>query len=130
MTVSFGFLHHVPGEELRVRVLEGLIDTVRPGGCVAVSLWQFMNNSTLAAKAEVTHAQAIKALDLRRANGRRRLSFGLENAEGAWRYCHHFSDEEVGRLVAAVSNRAHVIDSFEADGRTGAMNRYVVLQRI
>lgn len=130
MAVSFGFLHHVPGEELRVRVLEGLIDAVRPEGCVAVSLWQFMNNPALAAKAEVTHAQAIKALGL--APGKLDEGdylLGWKNVEGAWRYCHHFSDEEVGRLVAAVSNRAHVIDSFEADGRTGAMNRYVVLQK-
>ncbi len=130
MAVSFGFLHHVPGEELRVRVLEGLIDAVRPEGCVAVSLWQFMNNPALAAKAEVTHAQAIKALGL--APGKLDEGdylLGWKNVEGAWRYCHHFFDEEVGRLVAAVSNRAHVIDSFEADGRTGAMNRYVVLQK-
>ena len=130
MAVSFGFLHHVPGEELRVRVLEGLIDTVRPGGCVAVSLWQFMSNSTLAAKAEVTHAQATKTLGL--APGKideGDYLLGWKNVEGAWRYCHHFSDEEVDRLVAAVSNRAHVIDSFEADGRTDAMNRYVVLKK-
>ena len=130
MAVSFGFLHHVPGEELRVRVLEGLIDAVRPEGCVAVSLWQFMNNPALAAKAEVTHAQAIKALGLAPSKlDEGDYLLGWKNVEGAWRYCHHFSDEEVGRLVAAVSNRAHVIDSFEADGRTGAMNRYVVLQK-
>lgn len=128
--VSFGFLHHVPGEELRVRVLEGLIDAVRPGGCVAVSFWQFMNNPALAAKAEVTHAQACKALDIAPdALDEGDYLLGWKNVEGAWRYCHHFSDEEVGRLVAAISDRARVIDSFEADGRTGAMNRYVVLQK-
>lgn len=130
MAVSFGFLHHVPGEELRVRVLDGLIDAVRPGGCVAVSLWQFMNNSTLAAKAEVTHAQATKALGLAPDElDEGDYLLGWKNVEGAWRYCHHFSDEEVGRLVAAVSDRARLIDAFEADGRTGVMNRYVVLQK-
>lgn len=130
MAVSFGFLHHVPGEELRVRVLEGLIDTVRPGGCVAVSLWRFMNNPALAAKVEVTHAQAIKALGLAPGElDEGDYLLGWKNVEGAWRYCHHFSDEEVDRLVAAVSDRARLIDAFEADGRTGAMNRYVVLQK-
>lgn len=130
MAVSFGFLHHVPGEELRVRVLEGLVDAVRPGGCVAVSLWQFMNNPALAAKAEVTHAQAIKALGLAPGElDEGDYLLGWKNVEGAWRYCHHFSDEEVDRLVAAVSDRARLIDAFEADGRTGAMNRYVVLQK-
>ena len=130
MAVSFGFLHHVPGEELRVRVLEGLVDAVRPGGCVAVSLWQFMNNPALAAKAEVAHAQACKALDITPdALDEGDYLLGWKNVEGTWRYCHHFSDEEVDRLVAAVSDRARLIDAFEADGRTGAMNRYVVLQR-
>ena len=131
IAVSFGFLHHIPGEELRVRVLEGLVDAVRPGGCVAVSLWQFMNNPAFAAKAEVTHAQAIEALDIAPdALDEGDYLLGWKNAEGVWRYCHHFSDEEIDRLVAAVSDRARLIDAFEADGRTGAMNRYVVLQRM
>lgn len=131
MAVSFGFLHHVPGEELRVRVLEGLVDAVRSGGCVAVSLWQFMNNPALAAKAHVTHAQASEALGLAEdAFDEGDYLLGWKNVEGAWRYCHHFSDEEVNRLVAAVSSRARLIDAFEADGRTGAMNKYLVLQRV
>ncbi|MDO4442927.1 MAG: class I SAM-dependent methyltransferase [Slackia sp.] len=130
MAVSFGFLHHVPDERLRVRVLEGLIDAVRPGGCVAVSLWQFMNNPALAAKAQATHAQAGSALGLAAdAFDEGDYLLGWKNVERAWRYCHHFSDEEVGRLIDAVSSRARLIDAFEADGRTGAMNKYLVLQR-
>lgn len=131
MAVSFGFLHHVPGADLRVRVLDGLIDATRPGGCVAVSLWQFMNNPALAAKAHVTHAQASEALGLADdAFDEGDYLLGWKNVEGAWRYCHHFSDEEVGRLVGTVSTRAHLIDMFEADGRTGAMNKYLVLQKV
>ena len=130
MAVSFGFLHHVPGADLRVRVLDGLIDAVRPGGCVAVSLWQFMNNPTLAAKAHVTHAQASEALGLAAdAFDEGDYLLGWKNVEGAWRYCHHFSDEEVDRLVNAASTRARLIGAFEADGRTGAMNKYLVLQK-
>ena len=131
MAVSFGFLHHVPGADLRVRVLDGLIDAVRPGGCVAVSLWQFMNNPALAAKAHVTHAQASEALGLADdAFDEGDYLLGWKNVEGAWRYCHHFSDEEESRLVGTVSTRAHLIDMFEADGRTGAMNKYLVLQKV
>lgn len=131
MAVSFGFLHHVPSEQLRVRVLEGLIDAVRPGGCVAVSLWQFMNNPALAAKAEATHAQAGAALGLAAdAFDEGDYLLGWKNVEGAWRYCHHFSDGEIERLIAAMTPSARLIDTFEADGRTGAMNRYLVLQRV
>lgn len=131
MAVSFGFLHHVPGADLRVRVLDGLLDAVRPGGCVAVSLWQFMSNSVLAAKAHVTHAQASEALGLAAdAFDEGDYLLGWKNVEGVWRYCHHFSDEEVDRLIDAISPRARLIDAFEADGRTGAMNKYLVLQRV
>ena len=130
MAVSFGFLHHVPGEEPRVRVLNGLIDAVRPGGCVAVSLWQFMNNPALAAKAHATHAQASKALGFAAdAFDEGDYLLGWKNIEGAWRYCHHFSDEEARRLIDAVSPRARLVDVFEADGRTGAMNKYLVFKR-
>lgn len=130
MAVSFGFLHHVPGEEPRVRVLDGLIDAVRPGGCVAVSLWQFMNNPALAAKAHAAHAQASKALGLAAdAFDEGDYLLGWKNVEGAWRYCHHFSDGEVSRLIDAVSPRARLVDAFEADGRTGAMNKYLVFKR-
>lgn len=131
MAVSFGFLHHVPGERLRIRVLEGMVDAVRPGGCAAVSLWQFMNNAALAAKVRATHAQASEALGLAAdAFDEGDYLLGWKNVEGVWRYCHHFSDEEVGRLIDAVSSRARLVDVFEADGRTGAMNKYLVLQRI
>lgn len=131
MAVSFGFLHHVPGADLRVRVLDGLIDAARPGGCVAVSLWRFMNNPALAAKAHVTHAQASEALGLvADAFDEGDYLLGWKNVEGAWRYCHHFSDEEVDCLIDAVSPRARLIDAFEADGRTDAMNKYLVLQRV
>ena len=130
MAVSFGFLHHVPGAALRVRVLDGLIDAVRPGGCVAVSLWQFMNNPALAAKARIAHAHACEALGLAAdAFDEGDYLLGWNNVEGAWRYCHHFSDEEVARLIDAVSPRAHLVDAFEADGRTDAMNKYLVLQK-
>lgn len=130
VAVSFGFLHHVPDERLRVRVLDGLIDAVRPSGCVAVSLWQFMNNSALAAKARIAHAQASEALGLAADSlDKGDYLLGWKGVEGAWRYCHHFSDEEAWRLAESVSDRARLIDSFKADGRTDAMNIYLVFQR-
>lgn len=130
MAVSFGFLHHVPDERLRVRVLEGLIDAVRPGGCVAVSLWRFMSNPALAAKARTTHGKALASLGLAAdLLDEGDYLLGWRDVENAWRYCHHFSDEEASRLAASVSDRARLIDSFKADGRTDEMNIYLVFQR-
>lgn len=130
LAVSFGFFHHVPGVDLRLRVLEGLVDAVRPGGMVAVSLWQFMKSDALAAKAAATHPRALESLGIDPASlDENDWLLGWKDAEDTWRYCHHFADEEIDRLIAAVANRARLLARFEADGRTGDMNTYLIFQR-
>ena len=59
IAVSFGFMHHIPTQQLRLKALQKLIDAVRPGGLIAVSFWEFLNNEKLAEKAELTHQQAL-----------------------------------------------------------------------
>jgi hypothetical protein len=54
------------------------------------------------------------------------LSFGDKN--GAPRYCHDFDESEFDQLVSATGLR--LMDDFEADGRSGDLNRYAVLQRV
>ena len=56
---------------------------------------------------------------------------GWQNEPGLWRYCHHFSEAEIDALVAAAceDGKAEEIVRFSADGKSGAMNRYVVLRK-
>ncbi len=54
---------------------------------------------------------------------------GWQDAEDAFRFCHYFSDAECADLARfAEEHGARVLDSFCADGRTGDLNRYLVLQ--
>lgn len=116
--VSFGFLHHVPGQELRCRVLDALVDHVRPGGVVAVSLWQFARDRRLAAKAvPVEGGDAGDYL------------LGWQDRSDVRRYCHSFSEDEVDELVASCRGQASQVARFSADGRTGDLNRYLLLRR-
>ena len=39
ISVCFGFMHHVPSCEYRVRVLDALVRQTRPGGIIAISFW-------------------------------------------------------------------------------------------
>ncbi len=133
LAVCFGFMHHVPGAELRRAVLSRLIDGVRPGGIVVVSFWQFMNDERIARK-------AARSLDLALAQppfagfasssleeGDHLLGWQADDA--AFRYCHHFSTTEIDQLAASVSPLAAPIDTFSADGSNHSLNRYLVLQR-
>lgn len=54
---------------------------------------------------------------------------GWENQPGNYRYCHHFSGEEIDRIIAALAPHATVVESFSADGKPGNLNRYVVFKR-
>ncbi len=63
LCATFGFMHHVPGEHLRRRLLDRLLDRTSPGGLLAMSFWQFMSDDRLSRKAD----QADSAM---RAQGR------------------------------------------------------------
>ena len=120
--VSFGFMHHVPSRELREKLLRALVESVRSGGTVAVSFWRFMRDERLVEKARRTTAEALGALDVNLEEGDYLL--GWNDLPGAYRYCHHFDDDEIDALAQGLD----VLDRFDADGRTGALNTYLVLR--
>lgn len=133
LAVSFGFLHHVPGFETRVHFLRDLLACVRPGGAAAVSLWRFMDDGRLAAKAEVSHAKALAALaphGIAQTNLEAGDHFlGWQDEAGVYRYCHHFSEEETTALAEAVADLADVAARYKADGKTNDLNHYLMFRR-
>lgn len=128
MAVCFGFFHHIPGADSRAALLRALVKSVRPGGHVAVSLWQFAKSPELAAKAVETTAKARVEFGLLALDEGDYL-LGWQNRQHAYRYCHTFSDEEVADLARAVDRQASLVAHFEADGRTGTLNSYLVFRR-
>lgn len=133
ISVSFGFMHHVPLPEWRVQLLNSLIEATKPGGFVCFSFWEFLADEGLAAKAYKTHERALAELgpiwgfssaDFNDGD----FLLGWRNTPGAYRYCHSFSASEVDALIATVSHRAECVARFRADGRTETLNEYIVLQ--
>ena len=127
LAVSFGFMHHVPLERWRVGLLRALIAKVRPGGFVAVSFWRFLNSDKLARKAKETTSRARAELGIPELPPNDYL-LGWQDTQGLYRYCHHFDEPEIERLLAMVADSADLVSRFEADGKTGNLNEYVVLR--
>lgn len=127
LAVSFGFMHHVPLERWRVELLRALIAKVRPGGFVAVSFWRFLNSDKLARKAKETTSRARAELGIPELPPNDYL-LGWQDTQGLYRYCHHFDEPEIERLLAMVADSADLVSRFEADGKTGNLNEYVVLR--
>ena len=134
LVACFGFMHHVPGEALRAALLRELVAQAAPGGIVAVSFWRFMDDARLAGKAAVSDYGAVAAppwegydpVDLEVGDH----FLGWQDEGGALRFCHHTDEAELDRLVASVPARhAEECARFSADGRSGELNRYLVLRK-
>ena len=131
LVVSFGFLHHVPGAKKRTELLCTLLEKTKPGGFVCVSFWQFMNSQKLAAKAQETTAQGLRALGIDASDLEQNdYLIGWQDKADTWRYCHHFSQEELDELLGSLGSDVHVYAQFSADGKDNNLNRYVILQRV
>lgn len=134
LAVSFGFIHHLPTFEMREALLDALLDSVRRGGFVVVSFWEFMNNEQLAKKARATHAAALKELALSPTEiaqlDENDYFLGWKESREAYRYCHSFTASEIDALLAAVGGHARPVSRFHADGRSGNLNEYVVLKSL
>ena len=130
LAVCFGFMHHVPGSTARKQLLQELFRCVEPGGCLAVSFWQFLEEESLAQRAQETTRTALAELGLDAAELEQGdCLLGWQGAPGAWRYCHSFTAKEVEGLAQRAlqaSGRTAQLSFFEADGRNGRLNRYLL----
>ena len=125
--VSFGFMHHVPSADVRLSLLQALVGNAEPGGIVAVSFWRFMDDARLALSAQRSTCAYLADHEVALEEGD--FILGWNGQPGVYRYCHHFTDEEVDSLLDSVSESGEIVARFNADGRTGALNGYALVRR-
>ena len=131
LVVAIGFLHHVPGAQKRIQLLRTLLEKTKPGRFVCISFWQFMNSQKLAAKAQKTTAQGLHALGIDASELEEHdYLIGWQDKADTWRYCHHFSQDELDELLGSLGSDVRVCAQFSADGKDNNLNRYVILQRL
>lgn len=111
----FGVLHHIPSFELRLKLLQYLLSKLTTNGFVIVSIWQFMNYERFRKKI-IANKYQLETND-----------FILDWKRGthALRYCHFIDDKELEKLIK--QSGAQLIKSYNADGKEGNVNNYVVL---
>jgi 2-polyprenyl-3-methyl-5-hydroxy-6-metoxy-1,4-benzoquinol methylase len=121
--VCLAVLHHIPGFDLRARIMREMAGLLAPSGTVILSTWQFLGSDRLRRKivgwAEVGLAEEVLEqgdylLDWKRGGQ------GL-------RYCHLVDEVEVERLAAA--SGLQVCETFRAGGREGNLSLFAVLGR-
>jgi len=127
LVTCFGVMHHVPGEATRRRLLDSMARRVAPEGHLAVSFWQFGNSERFTTRALDWGRLGREAAALE--DNDYLLPWGDATAAPAdrpVRYCHFVGRDEAHRLVDGLG--LSIRSEFVADGRSGELNRYFLLQ--
>ncbi len=120
VVLCFAVLHHLPGGELRLRVLRQMHRLLVPQGQLWLSVWNLLRSPRLKARVQPwerlgVHPHQVDPGDL--LVDWRHGGYGL-------RYIHQFTLPELEALLADAG--FHVRESFLSDGEGGRLGIYVV----
>lgn len=120
VAVCFGLMHHIPGYELRKK----LIKELSKSSIVIISFWQFMNNDKLAQKAISSTAAAKEKFSFINLEDND-FFLNWQDREDVFRYCHNFTNNEINELT--LDCKLNILTSFNADGASNDLNKYLIL---
>ena len=114
-------LHHIPGRDVRARILRQARELLAPQGRIIVSTWQFMDNERMRKKIVPWSFAGIDERELEPGDALlnwKRGGVGL-------RYCHWIGEDELRALAAQAG--LSVVETFRAGGKEGNLSLYAVL---
>lgn len=126
---SFGFIHHIPSFNLRLKFIEQLIELTKPENYIILSFWQFLKDQRIGNKAKDNQDILLSRLNLPPLEDDDYI-LGWKNEENLYRYCHNFTEVEITELINRLKDKITVENIFEADGKNGTLNKYVILKKL
>jgi tRNA (uracil-5-)-methyltransferase TRM9 len=124
LVTAFAVLHHIPGVDLRLSIMQKVHRLLRPGGQFIHSEWQFLNSEKL--KVRLQPWQEIGLADKDVDSGDYLLDW--RSGGRGLRYVHHFEEAELDLLAEA--SRFRVCSAFYSDGENGQLGLYQVWERL
>lgn len=123
LVLCFATLHHIPGEQMRLAILEQVFNLLKPGGKFIHSNWQPQNSARLR---ERIQPWSRVGLDPGQLDAGDLLIDWRRGGEGL-RYVHEYSQEELHTLADKTGFIAE--DIFSSDGDTGDLGLYMIWQK-
>jgi tRNA (uracil-5-)-methyltransferase TRM9 len=114
-------LHHIPGSDVRARILHQAHELLAPLGRIVVSTWQFMDNERMRKKIVPWSVLGIDERELEPGDALlnwKRGGVGL-------RYCHWIGEDELRALAAQAGLK--IVETFRAGGREGNLSLYAIM---
>ena len=122
--MAFAVLHHLPGRDLRLRVL-GQVNRMLPRGCEFLhSEWQFQNSPRIMARKQSWEKAGVKENEVDPGDTLLdwRHSLPGQTDQVGLRYVHLYQKEELADL--ANLSGFTVVEEFESDGTGGRLSLY------
>jgi tRNA (uracil-5-)-methyltransferase TRM9 len=118
--VAFAVLHHIPGEEMRISILNKIRQLISQNGEFTFSVWQFMNSKRLRSR---LHNWSEVGLSNQQVDYGDYLLDWRSGGKGL-RYIHNFDEQELINL--AKKSGYQVKSSFYSDGAGNNLGLYQI----
>ena len=114
-------LHHIPGGDVRARLMRQVRELLAPQGRLVVSTWQFMDNERMRKKIVPWSTVGIDERELEPGD----VLLDWKRGGAGLRYCHWIGKDELDTLAAQAA--LNVVQTWRAGGREGNLSLYAVL---
>ena len=117
---AFAVIHHIPGNEARLNILNKVHRLLRAGGLFIHSEWQFLESDKLKSRIQPWNSVELSQEEVDKND----YLLDWRSGGRGLRYVHHFDEEELKALAGKTSFR--VRETFRSDGTNGLLGLYQV----
>jgi len=118
--LAFAVLHHLPGMDLRLQVLQKVRSLLVPGGHFIHSEWQFLSSPRLTNRIQPWETLGLSLRDVDPGD----YLLDWRHGGKGLRYVHHFSEDELSDLAGLAG--FEVLEFFRSDGENHRLGLYQV----
>lgn len=122
LVTLFGVMHHIPDQQLRIKLLNQLSSIVESDSLIIFTVWQFIHDDRF--KNKIIDPQLVGL----NPNQLEPHDYILDWQRGqiAHRYCHQLDQAEINQLLEECA--LEQVATFLSDGKSNQLNRYVIAQ--
>lgn len=124
LITAFAVLHHIPSQELRIKILQIVHRFLEPDGRFIHSNWQFLNSDKLKSRIQDWSTSGFLQKDIEPND----YLLDWRNGGKGLRYVHHF--DQVEMIELAELSGFQIKDLYYSDGETGNLGLYQVWKKI
>lgn len=127
LIVMFGFMHHIPSLDIRIKIFNRIKQQLNKNGIFVFSTWNFLGKSY---EKRNDKKKIIKEINIDEKELNKSDYFlnwkDINNKDDIYRYAYYYSKGEILELIDIVGFQ--LIIDYESDGRDNISNHYYIVK--